>query len=230
MRKPDRRWLPPILIAGAYAFSLAVYARLPERMPTHWNAAGQVDGWSGRAFAFLMPTVALGLWLLFLALPRLDPRRANYARFGGTFQLLITAIILFEVALHVLLLGAALGWPIAVDTVITVGVGLLLLLLGNVLPRVRPNWFIGIRTPWTLSNDRAWEKTHRVGGYIFFAAGLVVMAGAALPAPWKAWVSLVAGVSASLSAIVYSYFAWKQETRSLSHMAATDPARFKGDV
>jgi uncharacterized membrane protein len=210
---PDRRWLPPALIAGAYAFSVAVYSRLPERVPTHWNAAGEVNGWSGRALgAFLLPTLSLGFWLLFLALPRLDPRRANYARFGGTYSLVVTAIILFEVTLHVLLLGAALGWPIAVDTVITVGVGLLLLLLGNVMPRLRPNWFIGIRTPWTLSNDRAWEKTHRVGGYILSAAGLVVVVAAMLPAPWKIWVIVATAASASLGTVVYSYFAWKQET------------------
>ena len=196
MRMPDRRWLPPALIAGAYAYSLAVYARLPERVPTHWNAAGEVDGWSGRAVgAFLMPTVALGLWLLFLVLPRLDPRRANYARFGPTYDLVVATVIVFQVALHVLLLGVALGWPVAVDTVIIVGVGLLLLLLGNVLPRVRPNWFIGIRTPWTLSSDRAWEKTHRVGGYIFSAAGLVVVAAAALPAAWKTWVIVAAAAT-----------------------------------
>lgn len=186
-------------------------------MPTHWNAAGEVDGWSSRAVgAFLMPTVALGLWLLFLVLPRLDPRRANYERFGRTYDLVVAAVVVFQVAVHVLTLGAALGWPIAVDTVIIVGVGLLLLLLGNVLPRVRPNWFIGIRTPWTLSSDRAWERTHRVGGYIFSAAGLVVVAAAALPDAWKVWVIVAAAAAASLGTVVYSYFAWKQETAGSS--------------
>lgn len=103
---------------------------------------------------------------------------------------------------------------------IIVGVGLFLLLLGNVLPRVRPNWFIGIRTPWTLSSDRAWEKTHRVGGYILSAAGLVVVVSAALPDAWKTWVILVAVAAASLSTVVYSYFAWRQEAAGSSRQAS----------
>ncbi|HYU32172.1 MAG TPA: SdpI family protein [Thermoanaerobaculia bacterium] len=220
MKLLDRRWLPLAFIAGAYAFSLAVYARLPERIPSHWNAAGQVDGWSSRALgAFLMPTVALGIWLLFLVLPRIDPRRANYARFGSTYSLVVAAVILFQVAIHVLVLGAALGWPIAIDTVMIVGIGLLFLLLGNVLPRVRPNWFIGIRTPWTLSSDRAWEKTHRVGGYLFSAAGLVVIAAAALPAAWRVWVIMAALATSTLGTVVYSYFAWRQDTAGSSRQA-----------
>ena len=202
---PDRRWLPPALIAGAYAFSCALYARLPERAADPLERGREVDGWSGRAVgAFLMPTVALGLWLLFLVLPRLDPRRANYARFGPTYDLIVAAVVVFQVALHVLLLGAALGWPIAVDTVIIVGVGLLLLLLGNVLPRVRPNWSGSVQGSTTadfaqdaLAGVRFLKKHPRIApdrvGLVGHSEGGIVAPLAASQSSDVAFIVLLAG-------------------------------------
>jgi len=86
------------------------------------------------------------------------------------------------------------------------------IILGNVLPRARPNWWFGIRTPWTLSNDRVWVRTHRVGGYLLAGAGVVLLAGAALPGPWTFALGVVAAIAAGFGSLVYSYFAWKQES------------------
>jgi uncharacterized membrane protein len=116
--------------------------------------------------------------------------------------------------LHVLMLGAGLGWPVSMERVTPLRVGGMFILLGNVLPRARPNWWFGIRTPWTLTNDRVWERTHRLGGYLFVGAGLLLVLAALLPgAMADVAVPVIVGavVVAAVVPLVYSYFAWKQE-------------------
>jgi uncharacterized membrane protein len=199
-------------VLGAYLFSAAVYSRLPERVPTHWGPNG-VDGWSSRAAgALLMPTIALVSWLLLRWLPHIDPRRENYARFRGTYDAVVLALVGLLVALHVAMLGAALGWPVRVERLTPVAVGLLFVVIGNLLPRARSNWFFGIRTPWTLSSDRVWERTHRVSGYLMIGCGILI-ALTALAINWMG--AIIVGVSIALviGTYGYSYLAWRSERR-----------------
>jgi uncharacterized membrane protein len=143
-------------------------------------------------------------------LPRLDPRRANYAKFQDTYDTVVLAIVAMDLVLQVGILGSALGWPVGVDNLVPLGVGGLFIVLGNVMPRARPNWFLGIRTPWTLSNDLVWERTHRVGGYLFMIAGVLMMTLSFLRSP--AVVNSVIGVmiALTLGTIPYSYFIWRK--------------------
>lgn len=211
-----RKWYPIVIVAIAVIASLAVFGRLPERMPVHWNASGEIDGYGSRLVgAFLMPAVMLGLAALIPALPRIDPRGRNYEKFRPTYHLVLNALLTFTLALHGVLLASALGYDVPVARLVPLGVGLLLVLLGNVLPRTRSNWMFGIRTPWTLSNERVWERTHRVGGYLMLAAGLLVIAAALLaPGSLGFPVILVAVMGAAIGSVLYSYIAWRQETRS----------------
>lgn len=207
-----RKWYPAVVIAAAFVFSGLVYARLPATMATHWNARGQPNGYSGRAFgAFFAPAMALFIWGIMRGLPYIDPRRANYAKFQGTYDLVVDAVVTLLVVVHVSIIGAALGWPVRIDRVTPILVGLLLLVVGNVLPRARSNWWFGIRTPWTLSSETVWTRTHRVGGYLMSAAGVVTILSALLPPRYATVVLLAAIVGASLGATVYSYFAWRRE-------------------
>ena len=210
-----RRWYPMLLIAIAIAVSLAVYPRLPDRVPTHWNAVGQVDGYSSRAFgAFLIPGVIALLALLAPLLPKIDPRRANYAKFEPTYWFIIHLVMTFMVGMHFMVLAITLGAPIPVGRVVPFSVGALLAILGNFMPRTRSNWSFGIRTPWTLSSDRVWERTHRVGGYLMVAGGIIVMAAAVaapvhvIPIATMCAVFVIVG-----GAFIYSYAAWRQEQR-----------------
>lgn len=210
-----RKWYPITIVAAAFLSSALVFARLPERVPVHWNAAGEVDRYGSRfEGAVLLPLVILGMALLIPALPRLDPRGANYEKFRPTYHLVMNATLTFMLAIHLVALGTALGIALPMERLMPVGVGVLLIVLGNALPRARPNWMFGIRTPWTLSNDRAWERTHRVGGYLMVAAGVVVLLSAfVVPVPMMTWLLIGAVVVASLGSVVYSYVAWRQETR-----------------
>lgn len=208
-----RKWIPAVLVVAMWLFSLVVWSRLPERVPIHWNVHGTVDRYGGRAEAALFaPALATVLWLLLRWLPRIDPRRENYAKFAGSYDLVVVVVLAILAVVHVATLGSALGWPVPVTRVMPVVIGVALVVIGNVLPRARPNWWFGIRTPWTLSNDRVWVRTHRVGGYALVVAGIAVVATAVLPDPLIVPVLLVAVIGASLFSVVYSYLAWKQET------------------
>ena len=207
------RWLPAVLVLATWAFALAVYPSLPERVPTHWSVQGEVDGWSSRAFgAFLPPAIATLVWALLTFLPRLDPRRENYEKFGGDYRFIVTLVVAFLAVMEVATLGYALGWPVDVGGVVMAGVGLLLAGMGNYLPRVRPNWWIGVRTPWTLESDRVWRATHRVAGRVFVVGGLVLAAVALLaPDPVRGWAVLPLILTVALVPAVYSYLEWRRE-------------------
>ncbi len=208
-----RKWFPVIPIAGAFLLSVLVYGRLPSPMPTHWGLNGQPNGYSSRAVgAFLMPGMALLLWGFLRGLPYIDPRRANYAKFQGTYDLMVDAVVTLLAVIHVAVIGHVLGWPMpAVTRMAPLGVGVLILILGNVLPRARSNWWFGIRTPWTLSSDTVWTKTHRVGGYLLSIAGVLTVLSAFLPARTGFMVLMISIIGASLASVVYSYFAWRAE-------------------
>ncbi len=208
-----RKWFPAGPIAGALLLSVAVYSRLPDPMATHWDINGTPNGFSSRLVgAFLLPVMALAIWGFMRGLPYIDPRRANYAKFQGTYDLVINAVITLLAVVHVAVIGRALGWPMP-DTarLAAVIVGTMTLIMGNVMPRARPNWWFGIRTPWTLSSDSVWMKTHRVGGYMMTAAGVVSLLSVFLPARASFGVLIGSITAASFGAVVYSYFAWRAE-------------------
>jgi uncharacterized membrane protein len=206
------RWLGAAVAAAMWAFALGIYARLPQRIPSHWNLQGEVDGWMDKPWGpFMQPAIAtLMLGLLWL-LPRIDPRRANVERFAEDRRLLINLIILFMAVVQAATFAHALGWPVQVDRVILASIGLLFVGLGNYLPRIRSNWFMGIRTPWTMDNERVWRATHRVGGRTFVAAGLVMALAALLPEPLREWTAGGAIAVAVAVPLVYSYVAYRRD-------------------
>lgn len=207
-----RRYLPLLFIAITLLISALVYDKLPDRVPSHWNSSGEVDGYSSRAAgAFLLPLVALGVWALLRVIPRIDPRRENYDKFRGTFDVIVAATVGFLCVMHIGILGFTLGLPIAVDRVVFGSIALLLILLGNFLPRARPNWFVGIRTPWTLSSDRVWERTHRVGGYAFALAGVIMLAALLLAPAYLMHITVTVAMAMTVFVLGYSYVAWRQE-------------------
>jgi uncharacterized membrane protein len=208
-----RRWLPLALIGGCLAFATAVYARLPDRMPVHWGLDGTADRYGSRVEgAFFLPVIMLVVWAVMRWLPTIDPRRANYAKFTDTYDTLVITVLTVFAALHVVTVGIALGWPISIARAAPALIGLLFVVLGNILPRSRPNWWFGIRSPWTLSSDRVWARTHRIGGYLLVAAGLLFLVAAALPSPWTYALAMSAAVAASVGSVAYSYVVWKRET------------------
>ena len=207
-----RRVVHPLLVVIAFATAAVAWTRLPEQVPVHWNLEGEVDRYGSRfEGALLLPVMMLFVWGMLRALPKIDPKRANYPRMASTWTFVITLTLVAMLALHLAVLGSALGYPVPIDTIVPLVVGVLLLGMGNVLPRAKPNWWFGVRTPWTLTSERVWTRTHRVAGYSLSLAGLVLIAAAFVTAPWARMLMLGGIAVAAVVPIVYSYVAWRQE-------------------
>jgi uncharacterized membrane protein len=208
-----RKLIPGLLVvAVAAGFTVWAYPQLPALVATHFDFHGEANGWSSRIFAAVLgPALGIVLALVFTALPHIDPRGANYAKFGPTYWTIANAALVLVAGIHVFALGKALGWPIDINRVASLGVGGLLVLLGNLMTRIRPNWFMGIRTPWTLSSDTVWRKTHRFGGVAFVIAGLCIAATALLSVSWALYAAMCVAGAAALSCVAYSYIVWKAE-------------------
>jgi uncharacterized membrane protein len=201
-----------IVVAAMFAFSLAALPFMPNPAPIHWNAAGQVDGYGSPLLAALLtPLIALAVVVLMLLLPKLDPRHENYANFMGSYRLIMGLLVLFFALIDVITVGAALGWPISIPRAMMFGLGILFALIGNELGRVQPNYFVGIRTPWTLADPDVWRRTHRVGGRMIAAAGLVLLLlGFFTPSAIGFGIGIGAILVAFLGSVAYSYWIWRQ--------------------
>jgi len=208
-------WYRSVLALVLVAGTAAVWARLPETMPVHWELSGKPDRFGSRVEgALLLPLLFLGIWGLTELLPRIDPRRANFAKMRGAYDLAISASLTMLLVMQGVILATALGYRVPMHRIVPATAGVLFLVLGNLLPRARPNWWFGIRTPWTLSSDRVWARTHRVGGYCMAGAGVLLLVAAFLPTSWFMGLFVGVVVPAALVPVVYSYFAWRQEHRT----------------
>lgn len=209
-----KEWPSFALLLIAVAATLWAYPHLPDPMPTHWNAQNEVDGYSSRAVgAWLMPLLIVGLYLLLLVLPRLDPRRENVARMGDLYRLFRVGLSAVFTLIHIVMLAAIVsGRADWVGLAVPALVGILFILVGNYMPRMRPNWFMGIRTPWTLSSDTVWRKTHLLGGRLFMLAGLAMLVAPLLPAALQPALLIGTIVLAALIPIAYSYWLFRQQS------------------
>jgi uncharacterized membrane protein len=208
-----KRELPSILMLAAM-FAMAVWSwpTAPERIPVHWDTSGQPDRYGGKLEGLLfLPFVALGLYVLLLVLPRIDPRRAHYAQFSGPYALLRTALTAFLLAVSVMVQSWIHGRPIDTNAFMGMTVGGLVLVLGAALPGFKSNWFVGVRTPWTLSSEASWARTHRLAGRLFIACGVIILA-ASLVRPTAAVPAILGTLlPAAAASIVFSYFAWRSD-------------------
>lgn len=201
-----------VLIAAMFVAAAVLWPSAPARMPVHWNIAGQVDRYGGKVEGLLgLPLVMLGLYVMFLMLPLIDPKRTNYASFAAAYDTLRWATLVILGAVYVALLLTSFGYPVDIGFVVPVAIGLLFCLIGNLMGKFRQNWFVGVRTPWTLSSNASWEKTNRLGGRMFLATGIVLFA-AALIHTW--WIVAILGAMIVAMVVVlptYSYLAWRRD-------------------
>ena len=202
------------------AYALLAYPAKPQTVPTHWGADGAVDGWGDKAGTLVMAAVPLIVALAMLAVPRLDPKGRNFERFRGVYLGMSAALTLFMVAVAWMTPLTASGLVpeggSLVSTVILFALGALMIALGNYLPRVKPNYTFGIRTPWTLASEGNWRRTHRIAGPVFVAAGAAMLAAALLSAvapEASFWVGMAAVLLATLVVGAYSFLAWRREGR-----------------
>lgn len=209
--------LIPILILLAFGLSIWAYPSLPDPVVTHWGINGQPDGYSQRWFGtFLMPALLVGLTALFIFLPKLDPLKKNWAEFRGSYSLFITLLVAFLVYIHGLTLFSNI-YPnrFNIGKMMMPALAGLLLVLGYIMPKLKRNWFIGIRTPWTISNDESWRKTHLLGAKLFTLAGLASLTILISPVVGF-WVFMSTLLGSTVILVVYSYLVYRSETEKLN--------------
>lgn len=198
------------LLPAAYA-----WIQLPpgSQIPTHWNAAGQVDGYAGKAVGLLLiPAMILGLTALFVAIPRIDPKGDNILRSWKAYRIVWLGTLGVMLAVQFTVVATALGISLRIDSLIPAAVGLLLILIGSSMSKIRSNYMFGVRTPWTLTSELSWNKTHRLTGWLFIVMG-VAMIAVALLNPGELWVwVMMAGIFGVLIVVfAYSYWVWKHD-------------------
>ncbi|HET6656237.1 MAG TPA: SdpI family protein [Gammaproteobacteria bacterium] len=201
-----------VLVLAAFAAAAWFYPQLPEMVPTHWNAAGQPNDYTAKPWGpFILPLVMLGTWILLSVLPPIAPRGYRLDRFIRTYGILMLAVLAALLVLTIVMLLAAAGAEFNSTRVAFIVIGALFVVLGNYLGKLRKNFFIGIRTPWTLASDEVWARTHRLGGWLFVLAGLAIIAIGALDL--GVWPFMAAVGSAAVVPAIYSYFAYRQVER-----------------
>lgn len=209
------RYLSLILIGAAFVFGLIVYPDLPARVPSHWNVYGEVDGYTSKTFgAFFGPALALGIYLLMMALPKIDPRKENYHKFTRAYTITRDVLVLLMLYIYLIAILAALGYVTDVGLFIRLGLGIMFMIMGNYLTQVKHNFFFGLRTPWTLANEQVFVKTHRLGGKLFVAAGIITLLTLFLTGKYAFVITVGSLLLAALIPAVYSYFLYQQERKS----------------
>ena len=205
-----------VLIAAFFVVGVTVWNVMPEQMASHWNASDQVDDTMSKFWGiFLMPIMASGMFLLFLVIPTIDPLKANIAQFREAFNLFIVFIMLFFGYVWGLSLIWNLGYTsFRMSTAMLPAMGLLFMYVGYMLRKAKRNFFIGIRTPWTLSSDRVWDETHRIGSILFMASGVLAIIGAFFGGMTAFWLMFVPLIGSAVFTVVYSYVLYQRETKS----------------
>ena len=200
-----------VILAMLIATAVA-YPQLPDTVPIHWNAHGQANGWGPRWSLFLWgPGIMAAIVLLFAALPWLSPRKFEVDSFRSTYLYIMIVLVSMLAYIHMLALAAGLGVAIDVGRAAIGGVCLFIALLGNVLGKVRRNFYIGIRTPWTIADERVWNKTHRLAAKTCFACGLIGLMAVILRAPF--WLPLAMVIAGAMIPAICSLVFYKQLER-----------------
>jgi uncharacterized membrane protein len=211
------RWLDVVqwlLVAGMFASGAVAWPNAPEQLPVHWNLAGQVDRYGGKLEGiFGLPVVALCVAVLFVVLPRIDPNRARYAQFRVALSALRLGIQVVLAGVYAVIVLAAFGGQVNVGLVVAGLVGALFVLLGAILGQVQPNWFFGIRTPWTLSSEESWSATHHAARWVFPVMGLAIALAGLVQTPWALYLAISTCLGGVLGLVVYSYLVWRTTVR-----------------
>jgi len=199
-----------LIILISFVVGLYLYSQMPEQMASHWNASGEVDGYMSKFWGlFLMPIVLIGMLLLLWLVPKIDPLKKNVEKFKKYFDIFILLITLFLFYIHLLTLGWNLGYTFNMTRLMVPAMAILFFYIGILVEKAKRNWFIGIRTPWTLSSDIVWDKTHKITGKLFKIAAVISLLGM-IDNKYSIWFLLVPIFAVVIYSFIYSYVEYKK--------------------
>lgn len=201
------------LIAVSFLIGAYLQPTMPEKMASHWDASGNVNGYSPKFWAlFLMPVISAILFLAFMLIPKIDPLKENIERFRGYFDVFMLLLFGFLLYLYMLTLAWNLGYRFNILQLLAPAFGLIIYYAGVMMENAKQNWFIGVRTPWTLSSESVWNKTNRLAGRFFKVAGILAALGTILP-KYAIPLILAPVILAAIYPIIYSYQEYQREMK-----------------
>ena len=206
-------WVIVTIILISFGIGVYFYPQMPEAMASHWNIKGEVDDYMSKFWGlFLMPIVSLAMFLLFILIPKIDPLKENIKKFRKYFDAFIVLIIVFLLYIYLLTIFWNLGFRFDMGQMMVPALGILFYYCGILVENAKRNWFIGIRTPWTLSNEKVWEKTHKIGGKLFKLAGIIAFLGIIFPS-CAIFFILIPIILVAVYTIIYSYLEYQKEIK-----------------
>lgn len=202
-----------IIIIALFVIAITIYPILPGQLASHWNATGEVNGYMGKFWAlFLVPFISIVLFMVFFLIPKIDPLKENIGKFRVSFDRFVVVIELFLFYVYVLTIFWNLSLKFNMTLALLPAMAVLFYYIGVMTEKSKRNYFIGIRTPWTLSSDEVWDKTHALGGKLFKVAGVASLAGLLFP-KIAFYFILVPILASAIISIIYSYIIWKKINR-----------------
>jgi uncharacterized membrane protein len=199
-----------IIIILSFLIGIASYSYLPNTLASHWGANGNVNGYTPKFWAlFLIPFISVGLFILFYFIPKLDPLKKNYEKFAKYYESFILVMIIFMLYIYVLTILWNFHITFNMSLALIPALGFLFIYIGIILKYTKRNWFIGIRTPWTLSSDKVWDKTHQLGSRLFEISGIIAIVGIFFP-DYLLWFLLAPIIVSVVWLFIYSYLQFKK--------------------
>lgn len=209
MSKNRANFLSWLFIAAAVAVAAWLYPGMPDPVPVHWNIHGEPDGYLAKPWGIvILPGIALFLFVVMRLIPAISPKGFRTEPFSGVLHILQVLFVGFASFIAILALLQAYGVDVRLNQVVFAAMGLMFMVLGNYLGKLRKNFFLGIRTPWTLASDEVWSRTHRLGGWMFVLIGALIFSGAFVTIT-PGWLMLLIFTSA-LVPVIYSYFIYRR--------------------
>ena len=203
-------WVTLAILVAFYIIALSFYPFMPEQMASHWNTQGAVDGYTSKFLGlFLFPFIATGLTGLFLAIPLIDPLKANIAKFRKYYDWFVALFLLFFQYLYILTILWNKNVSFDMMRALLPAMGVLFFYIGIMIQNAKRNYMVGIRTPWTLANDEVWNRTHLLGGRLFMAAGIIAAIGAIWPRYGLIFI-LAPVLLVTLVSVIYSYVIYRK--------------------
>ena len=203
-----------VIFLLSFILAAAAYPFLEESIPIPWNASGEIDGYGNKLWVFMEPAFILLLTILMEITRTVDPKRSSYNKFEGSYGGLKIAIALLLLAVQILTIAVCFGAKVQIATVLPLLVGILFCYIGNMMPKIKHNYFVGIKTPWTLNDPEVWFRTHRFAGKIWFVGGIFIAFTAFLPGSAKFAAILGAAIVLAIVPMIYSYLISKKEKDS----------------
>jgi len=206
-----------ILIISVISFigHLFIYTKLPDIIPIHWGKNG-IDGYGPKYMDIVLALIPIVVYIFLILVPKLDPKKQNYKKHEKAYDFVIGFTNLFLILLSWATALVSLGYPIHIDKIVQIGIGVLFIIIGNYMPQIRQNYFFGIRTPWAIENEYVWKKTQHLGGIMFVISGILFIILGILMNKYFITVIILDLVAIVLIPYIYSYVLFKKEMEKLN--------------